>query len=213
MGYIFSTVFWLAFFYPRYLFCAVLLPRSTPMPCTTFFALEERLSGFQRIRQIPEAKGSFQLDVSLRGGGGFAQGGGVAANVAYWLGALGIDVSMIGVIADDPAGFFLRTDLERVNVKCYLKISTENPSAGILIVVEEDGERSFIINGKCLDELTLKDVPLTEIQGGNLFYTSAYNIENSPIKETIYHILKKSKTDKYNSFEVMYFSIQPQCDG
>ena len=132
------------------------------------------------------------------------QGGGVAANVAHWLGALGTDVSMIGVIADDPAGFFLKNDLERVNVKCYLKISTDNPSAGILIIVEEDGERSFIINGRCLDELTLKDVPLNEIQGGNLFYTSSYNIENSPIDQTVMRLMEISKDSNETSFEVMF---------
>ncbi len=132
------------------------------------------------------------------------QGGGVAANVAHWLGTLGTDVSMIGVTADDPSGYFLQKDLERVNVKCYLKTSTKNPSASILIVVEDGGERSFIINGKCLDELVMEDVPLEEIQGGNLFYTSAYNIENTPIKNTVKEILKKSKATDNSSFEVIF---------
>ncbi len=131
------------------------------------------------------------------------QGGGVAANVSYWLGTLGTDVSMIGVIADDPAGYFLQKDLERVNVKCYLKTSTENPSASILIIVEDDGERSFIINGDCLDELTMKDIPFEDIQGGNLLYTSAYNIENPPIDQTISELVKKSKNTKSMSFEVI----------
>jgi sugar/nucleoside kinase (ribokinase family) len=132
------------------------------------------------------------------------QGGGVAANVSYWLGTLGSDVSMIGVIADDPAGFFLKKDLERVNVKCHLKTSIKNPSASILIVVEDGGERSFIINGECLDELLIEDVPLDEIQGGNLFYTSAYNIEKSPIKNTVIEILKMSKVEEKLSFEVLF---------
>ncbi|MHA1993291.1 MAG: carbohydrate kinase family protein [Candidatus Hodarchaeales archaeon] len=132
------------------------------------------------------------------------QGGGVAANVSYWLGTLGTDVSMIGVIADDPAGYFLRKGLERVNVRCYLKTSVKNPSASILIVVEETGERSFIINGECLDELEMNDVPLDEIRGGNLFYTSAYNIENSPTKNTIIELLKQSKTKVNSSFEVIF---------
>ncbi|MHA1975927.1 MAG: carbohydrate kinase family protein [Candidatus Hodarchaeales archaeon] len=132
------------------------------------------------------------------------QGGGVAANVSHWLGALGTEVSMIGVIAEDPAGYFLQKDLERVDVRCYLKTSTKNPSASILIVVEDGGERSFIINGECLDELVMEDVPLEEIQGGNLFYTSAYNIENLPIKDTIFEILKLSKAKDKSSFEVIF---------
>ena len=111
---------------------------------------------------------------------------------------------MIGVIANDPPGFFLQKDLERVNVRCYLKTSTKNPSASILIVVEDGGERSFIINGECLDELVMGDVPLEEIQGGNLFYTSAYNIENVPIKDTILKILKLSKAKDKSSFDVIF---------
>ncbi|MHA1542794.1 MAG: carbohydrate kinase family protein, partial [Candidatus Hodarchaeales archaeon] len=131
-------------------------------------------------------------------------GGGVAANVAYWLGSLGTRVSMIGVISDDPSGLLLRNDLEKVGVNCILKISDQNPSASILIIVEENGERSFIINGKCLDELTIDDVPIEEIQGRNLFYTSAYNIENPPISNTVMEVLKQSKINILPSFDVIF---------
>ncbi|MCK4849271.1 MAG: carbohydrate kinase family protein [Candidatus Heimdallarchaeota archaeon] len=130
-------------------------------------------------------------------------GGGVAANVAYWLGSLGTRVSMIGVISDDPSGLLLRNDLEKAGVNCILKISEKNPSASILIIVEENGERSFIINGKCLDELTIEDVPIKEIQEKNLLYTSAYNIENPPISNTVMEVLKLSKIDT-SSFEVIF---------
>ncbi|NHJ02631.1 MAG: carbohydrate kinase family protein [Candidatus Heimdallarchaeota archaeon] len=132
------------------------------------------------------------------------QSGGTEANVSFWLGKLGVNVSMIGVIADDPLGHFLQKDLERANVKCYLKKSIVNPSSSILIVVEETGERSFIINGKCLNELELVDVPIKEIQGGNLFYTSAYNIENLPIRNTVKEIIKISKENEEQAFEVAF---------
>ena len=131
-------------------------------------------------------------------------GGGVAANVAYWLGSLGTPVSMIGVISDDPSGLFLRNDLERVGVRCILKISDQNPSSSILIIVEESGERSFVINGKCLDELRIEDVPLDEIRGNSLFYTSAYNIENPPICNTIMEIFKQSKSNTLTNFDVIF---------
>jgi len=131
-------------------------------------------------------------------------GGGVAANVAYWLGSLGTHVSMIGVISDDPSGLLLRNDLEKAGVNCILKISEHNSSASILIIVEENGERSFIINGKCLDELTIEDVPIEEIHGNNLFYTSAYNIENPPISNTVMEVLKLSKINESSSFEVIF---------
>jgi sugar/nucleoside kinase (ribokinase family) len=131
-------------------------------------------------------------------------GGGVAANVAYWLGSLGTSVSMVGVISEDPSGLLLRNDLEKAGVNCILKISRKNPSASILIIVEENGERSFIINGECLDELTIENVPIEEIQGNNLFYTSAYNIEKPPISNTVMEILKLSKTNNSSSFDVIF---------
>ena len=132
------------------------------------------------------------------------QGGGDAANVSYWLGALGANVSLIGVIADDPAGFFLQNDLERVNVNCYLKKSIQNPTASILSVVERDGERSFIINGLSQDELTFEDIPFEKIQRGDLFYTSTYTIQNPPIDHTVMEIVKRSKVNGLTSFEVMF---------
>jgi sugar/nucleoside kinase (ribokinase family) len=131
-------------------------------------------------------------------------GGGAEANVSYWLGVLGANVSHIGVIADDPAGFFIQNELERINVKCYLKKSIKHPTANILSVVELNGERSFIINGLSQDELILEDIPFEEIKKGDLFYTSAYTIQNPPIDHTVLGILKKSKISDSSSFEVIF---------
>ena len=120
------------------------------------------------------------------------QGGGTDANVSYWLGILGVNVSHIGVIADDPAGFFIQTELESVNVNCYLKKSIQHPTASILSVVEQNGERSFIINGLSQNELILVDIPFEKIKEGDLFYTSAYTIQNPPIDRTVLEIIKRS---------------------
>lgn len=132
------------------------------------------------------------------------QGGGDVANVAYWLGTLGANVSLIGVIAEDPAGFFIKNEFERVNVNCYFKTSIKNPTASILSVVEENGERSFIISGSSQDELTIEDIPFGEIKSGDLFYTSAYTIQKPPINQTILEILRKSKESNFKSFEVIF---------
>ncbi|MFX0050621.1 MAG: carbohydrate kinase family protein [Candidatus Hermodarchaeota archaeon] len=117
-------------------------------------------------------------------------GGGCDANVSFWLGILKNQVSLTGVIANDPAGNFLRTELEHANVKCRLKYSEKYPTATILIVVEPDGERSFIRNGECLDDLEWEDLQLEYILNSNLFYTSAYTLESLPIKETVKHLFQ-----------------------
>jgi len=118
--------------------------------------------------------------------------GGDSANVAFWLGKLGLPVSFIGVIGNDSLGTFLKTELESVKVNCYLKVSNKFPTASILTIVESDGERSFIVNGKCQDDLEWSDLPLKKIMSGSLFYTSAYTIEEEPIKSTRQATRKKT---------------------
>ncbi|MHA2226192.1 MAG: carbohydrate kinase family protein [Candidatus Hodarchaeales archaeon] len=131
-------------------------------------------------------------------------GGGDTANVSFWLGKLGVPISLIGVIANDPAGNFVKTELEKANVTCELKYSKEHPTASILIIVEPDGERSFIINGASQDELEWDDIPLKDILNGRLFYTSAYTIENPPIKNVIKRVFKQIKTDSSTSTLTMF---------
>ena len=85
-------------------------------------------------------------------------GGGDVANVSFWLGKLNIPVSMIGIIGDDPTGNFVRSELTKMNVDCRLKISKQYPTASILIIIEPDGERSFISNGEIQDQIDWKDL-------------------------------------------------------
>jgi fructokinase len=123
-------------------------------------------------------------------------GGGCDANVSFWLGKLGNQVSMVGVIANDPAGNFLKNELESVNVKCCLKFSKNYSTAVILIIVEPDGNRSFIINGESQNGLEWEDLPLEDILDSKLFYTSAYTLEKPPVKDTVkrlFYMIKKKE--------------------
>jgi sugar/nucleoside kinase (ribokinase family) len=130
--------------------------------------------------------------------------GGDTANVSYWLGKLKIPTSMIGVIGDDPSGSLLKTDLEKVNVECRLKYSQKYPSSSILIIVEPDGERSHIINGESQNDLQFENIPLTDIKTGRLFYTSAYTIENEPIRSAIQKLFFQIKNSNRSSTKTMF---------
>lgn len=131
-------------------------------------------------------------------------GGGSAANISFWLGKLNTPVSLIGVIGNDQPGNFLRNELEEANVRCKLKISKRFPTATILIIVEPDGERSFIINRPSQDDYEWEDLPLKGIMKGSLFYTSAYTIENPPIKNVIEKLFKSIKRNKSSSTLTMF---------
>ncbi|MHA1214651.1 MAG: carbohydrate kinase family protein [Candidatus Hodarchaeales archaeon] len=119
--------------------------------------------------------------------------GGDVANVSYWIGNLGHSIDFIGVVGKDEVAKFLKRDLEEAGVRLHLKYTEKNPSAIILILVEEDGERSHIINGKSQEEIKWEDLPLQDIETCSLFYTSAYTIEKSPIKDTIKKLFKHLK--------------------
>ncbi len=129
--------------------------------------------------------------------------GGSAANVAFWMGVLQQNVEFIGVIAKDLSGRFLKAELERVNVKTHLKYSKKYPSASILIIVESNGERSCIINGKSQNDLEWEDLPLNDIISSKIFYTSAYTLENPPICNTIIDLLDFIQTRKKEKPEVI----------
>lgn len=131
-------------------------------------------------------------------------GGGDVANVSFWLGKLKTPVSMIGIIGDDPAGNFVRNELENINVKCRLKISKQFPTATVLIIVEPDGERSHIANRKIQDNIEWKDIPVEDIVKCNLFYTSGYTILNPPIKDVIYKLFKNIKRNKTSPTLTMF---------
>ncbi len=130
--------------------------------------------------------------------------GGASANVAFWLGKFELPVSFIGIIGDDTSGSFLRSELESANVKCFLKISKKFPTAVILTIVESDGERSFIINGKSQDDLEWVDLPLDDISDSCLFYTSAYTLEKNPIKSVIIRLIQELKNVEKTPLKVIF---------
>jgi len=130
-------------------------------------------------------------------------GGGSAANVAFWMGVLNQRVEFIGVIGNDLSGLFLKSELDRVNVKSHFKYSKKYPSASILIIVEPNGERSFIINGKSQDDLEWEDLPLSDIKSSKIFYTSAYTLENPPICNTMIELLEFIQISKKEKPEVI----------
>lgn len=134
------------------------------------------------------------------------QGGGDAANVSFWLGKLETAVSMIGIIGDDPAGNFLKNELENVNVNCQLKISKQFPTGTILIIIEPNGERSFIANQKIHDYIEWDDLPLDNVLNSDLFYTSGYNIQNPPTKNTIKRLFRQIKSN-HNSTPLTMFNL------
>ncbi|MHB8067506.1 MAG: carbohydrate kinase family protein [Desulfobaccales bacterium] len=99
------------------------------------------------------------------------QGGGQAANTAWALALLGLEVALVGRVGSDPDGTFLREGLAGVNLD-YLVQSGESGRAYIL--VEAAGERTILVAPNTNDDLTLPDVPLEALKNAEFLYFTAF---------------------------------------
>jgi ribokinase len=71
-------------------------------------------------------------------------GGGSAANVAAWLGALGAPVAFAGRVGDDVAGREALARLRDGGVDVRAEVDPERPTGCCVVIVEPGGERSML---------------------------------------------------------------------
>jgi glucosamine-6-phosphate deaminase len=83
--------------------------------------------------------------------------GGNAANFACALGNLGVDTRLISIIGKDIYTDFLKSELEKFNVKSML-FNSNNQNGISNIMVAKSGERAILSNKGCLLELDSKKV-------------------------------------------------------
>ena len=70
--------------------------------------------------------------------------GGAAANTGAVLARLGVPVSVVGRIGDDPLGVLVRQQLELWAADVILTVDKEKPTTSVVGHVFENGERSFL---------------------------------------------------------------------
>ncbi len=84
--------------------------------------------------------------------------GGSAANVAGWLGALGIDVSFVGRAGHNSASEHV-TALHRQGVDARIAVDRERTTGSIVLVLDEHGERTMYVDRAANGSLTARDIP------------------------------------------------------
>ncbi|CAN5890263.1 PfkB family carbohydrate kinase [soil metagenome] len=84
--------------------------------------------------------------------------GGSAANVAGWLGALGVDVSFVGRAGHNSAGEHVSV-LHRQGVDARIAVDRERTTGSIVLVLDEHGERTMYVDRSANTGLTLRDIP------------------------------------------------------
>jgi sugar/nucleoside kinase (ribokinase family) len=99
------------------------------------------------------------------------RGGGLAANTAWALARLGLEVALLGRVGQDADGAFLRESLTGVNLD-YL--AQAGMSGRAYILVDPEGERTILVAPNTNDALTLKDIPLKALADAKFLHLTAF---------------------------------------
>lgn len=84
--------------------------------------------------------------------------GGSAANVAAWLGTLGVGVTFVGRAGYDSAGEHVAA-LHRHGVDARIAVDRDRHTAAIVLVLDEHAERTMYVDRGANTALTRRDVP------------------------------------------------------
>lgn len=117
--------------------------------------------------------------ISLHSGG--------SANVATGISALGGSSVFVGKIGGDLLGDLYVADLEAYKVNRVL-FKAKNERTGVAItLVEESGERSFLVYRGANDLLSPREVKSVSnvIEKSNFLYVSGYSLDNPPQRDAV----------------------------
>ncbi len=111
--------------------------------------------------------------------------GGDATNQSIVLSRLGINSTLISGVGDDGAGFFLKNTIGKTSVNSDTVRVVENTATPIsIVVIDKEGERSFIFAGMQIMGRDLFKPELDPIKGcglvslGSMFGSPIYSREN-----------------------------------
>ncbi|MFI5694622.1 carbohydrate kinase family protein [Kribbella sp. NPDC051586] len=103
--------------------------------------------------------------------------GGAAANVAVFASSLGLSARFVGRVGDDVAGAALVQDLVSAGVDA--RVQREGSTGAIVILVDNDGERTMYPDRAAAAELT--GVPDDWLSGAAAVHLSAYSLAGPPL--------------------------------
>lgn len=101
-------------------------------------------------------------------------GGGAAANTAVWLSRLGLDVTLVARVGDDPAGRAQAAELAGHGVRCRLAVDPAAPTGSVVVLVGPDGERTMLSDRGANLRLTAADLP--PMPSGGHLHLSGYTL-------------------------------------
>lgn len=121
--------------------------------------------------------------------------GGAPANTACGLAKLGIPVSFMGKVGDDPFGQFLKQTLEANHVQTnHLILSNDFPTTLAFVSLTETGERDFVFYKGAHDQINPNEVTLPKDL--SLFHFGSLTQITDMAKKTTDNLLKQAKKQK-----------------
>jgi ribokinase len=136
--------------------------------------------------------GDLALDVVVRAARAPEQGtdvpgrvafvqGGSAATTARWLGRLGARSTLICAVGRDPAGRALVKAVEGDHVTVRAVRVAGAPTARIAVLVNPDGERTFVTQRGAAELLRPSDLKAGWFEGLQVLHLPAYSLVGSPL--------------------------------
>lgn len=104
--------------------------------------------------------------------------GGAGANVAAWLGELGVSVLFVGRVGDDPFGHEAVQRLASAGVQSAVAIDARQPTGTVVVLVGADGERTMLPDAGANSTLEVTDLPLPALRRAQHVHVSGYTLLN-----------------------------------
>jgi ribokinase len=102
-------------------------------------------------------------------------GGGAGANVAAWLATLGVPVTLVARVGDDPSGRAQAAELAALGVRCAFAVDAHAPTGTIVSLVDPTGERAMLADRGANLGLRPADLPAALPSGAHL-HLSGYTL-------------------------------------
>jgi len=119
--------------------------------------------------------------------------GGAAANFAVWVARCGAPAGFIGMVGNDPFAPLLEDDLAREGVEARLPRSSERPTAVVLVLVDQKGQRTMVTNQGADYLLEPEQVDAEFIASSVHLHITGYSLITDPPRSAARHALSIAK--------------------
>lgn len=133
----------------------------------------------------PSPDGDTQAAIRIRGGGS-------AANTAVWLARAGARPTLVGRVGADPAGTWVRADLEAAGVVARLVTDPTRPTAAV-VAITDDGGRTMLSDRGAAAALAPGDLPRDLLERVDAVVLSGYVLLDGRSREAGLALLDRAR--------------------